>query len=117
MVRTGQSESTRGSIDKGISANAEAAHFVKVLRAHMGTLAAEYGVRTLALFGSYVRGQQSQGSDLDLLVEFIELPSLFQFLRLEHHLSDLLGVNVDLVMKEALKPAIGRWILEEVVPV
>jgi predicted nucleotidyltransferase len=68
----------------------------------------------LGVFGSYVRGDQRSDSDLDLLVEFQEPPSLFQFIRLENELSDALGIDVDLVMKSALKPAIGRHILEEV---
>jgi hypothetical protein len=61
-----------------------------------------------------VRGDQRSDSDLDLLVEFREPPSLFQFIRLENELSDVLGIDVDLVMKSALKPAIGRSILHEV---
>jgi len=68
----------------------------------------------LGIFGSYVRDEDKPGSDLDLLVEFQEPPTLFEFIRLENELSTLLGVNVDLVMKSALKPAIGRRILEEV---
>jgi len=41
---------------------------------------------------------------------------LFEFLELKHHLSDLLEVEVDLVMKDTLKPTIGRHILNEVIP-
>jgi predicted nucleotidyltransferase len=78
----------------------------------------QYGVKSLGLFGSYVRGQQAQESDLDILVEFDDRPlTLLQFVRLENELSDLLGVKVDLVEKAALKPAIGRRVLEEFVPV
>jgi predicted nucleotidyltransferase len=69
------------------------------------------------VFGSYVRGEARQGSDLDVLVEFEEAPSFFEFIALEDHLSDLLGVKVDLVMKSALKPRIGQEILAEVVSV
>ena len=50
-------------------------------------------------------------------MEFQRVPTLFEFVRLERHLGRHLGVKVDLVMKTALKPAIGRYILEEVVPV
>lgn len=88
------------------------------LRAHLPKLAERYGVRTLGLFGSYVRGEQGQGSDIDILVEFDERPlTLIQFIELERHLSDLLGAKVDLVEKNALKPAIGRRILQEVLPI
>jgi len=79
-------------------------------------LAAAFHIKTLGLFGSYVRHEQTPESDLDVLVEFDEPPSLFEFIRLENQLSDLLEVKVDLVMKDALKPSIGQRVLREVVP-
>ncbi|HYG62738.1 MAG TPA: nucleotidyltransferase family protein [Thermoanaerobaculia bacterium] len=91
-------------------------HLVK-LRQHMPELEKRFRVRSLGVFGSYVHRQQKPGSDLDLLVSFEELPSLFGFLALENYLSDLLGLKVDLVMADALKPRIGARILREVVPV
>jgi predicted nucleotidyltransferase len=66
---------------------------------------------------SSVRGEQRKRSDLDVLVEFDRVPSLFEFIRLERYLSELLKIKVDLVMKSALKPAISRHILEEAQPV
>jgi len=87
------------------------------LRADMGALRQEYGVRSLQVFGSYVRGEQRAHSDLDILVEFERTPTFFEFVRLERRLSQRLGVKVDLVMKTALKPTIGRYILAEAVPV
>ena len=90
----------------------------RALRARLPELYERYGVRWLGVFGSYVRGEQSEESDLDLLVEFDERPlGLLQFIALEDELSDALGVKVDLVEKSALKPAIGRRILAEVAPV
>ena len=81
-------------------------------------LRARYGVRSLGIFGSYVRGEQGAGSDLDLLVEFDDRPlSLFDFVRLENEVSDALNLKVDLVEKRALKPYIGQHILAEVVAV
>lgn len=85
------------------------------LRSHMPELKQHYHVKSLGVFGSWTRGEQGKGSDLDLLVEFDEPPGLFGFVELEEHLSSLLGVKVDLVTKNALKPRIGRRILEEVV--
>lgn len=83
----------------------------------MPDLRRRLGVRSLGLFGSYVHDRQRPGSDLDVLVQFDDRPStLIQFVQLENHLSDLLGVRVDLVERSALKPEIGRRILEEVVP-
>jgi len=83
------------------------------LKAMLPLLREMYHVRTLEVFGSYVRGEEGTESDLDLLVTFEEVPTLFQFVALENFLSDDLGVKVDLVMKDSLKPAIGKYILEE----
>lgn len=87
------------------------------LRGLLPSLAEEYSVASLALFGSFVREEQTNGSDLDLLVEFEEAPSLFRFIELENLLTDELGVDVDLVMKDALKPRIGQRILQEIEPI
>ncbi len=78
-------------------------------------LAERYGVKEIGIFGSSVRGDQREKSDVDVLVDFTSSVSLLTFIHLEHELSDLLGVKVDLVMRTALKPRIGRHILEEVV--
>jgi predicted nucleotidyltransferase len=90
---------------------------VQALRDRLPELRDRYGVHSLGVFGSYVRGEQERGSDLDILVEFERVPTLFEFVRLERQLSQQLGVPVDLVMKSALRPTIGRYILEELVPV
>jgi uncharacterized protein len=87
------------------------------LRQHRDEFRTQYAMRSLGVFGSYVRGEASVDSDLDLLVEYDEPPSLFQFVRFQRWLSDLLGIPVDLVMKSALRPAIGDVILAEVVSV
>ena len=80
-------------------------------------LESRYQVDELALFGSFTTGRNRPRSDLDVLVSFREPPSLLRFIELENELSDELGVKVDLVMREALKPRIGARILKEVVPV
>jgi predicted nucleotidyltransferase len=74
-----------------------------------------YNVKTIGLFGSYVRGEQKTTSDLDVLVEFYEPISLFHFVELEDFLSQRLGVKVDLVMRDSLKPRIKDSILNEAV--
>jgi uncharacterized protein len=89
----------------------------QTLHEHLPELSEHYGVREIWLFGSYLRSEQRKHSDLDVLVEFHRVPSLFEFVRLERYLSELLNIKVDLVMKSALKPAIGRHILEEAQPV
>lgn len=74
-----------------------------------------FKVKTIGVFGSYVHGEQTSESDVDVLVEFEEPIGLFEFMDLEFFLSDTLGVKVDLVSKKALKPHIGKRILEEVI--
>lgn len=86
------------------------------LKKVLPNLSEQYQIQTLEVFGSYVRGEEKAGSDLDLLVTFNRVPSLFQFVELENKLSDELGVKVDLVMKDSLKPIIGKRILEEARP-
>jgi predicted nucleotidyltransferase len=78
-----------------------------------------YGIQTLEIFGSYVRGEERKKSDLDLLIEFIpgRSISLFEFVALEQTFSDLLGVKVDLVEKSSIKPALRQKILQEAQPV
>jgi len=77
----------------------------------------EFKVTAIGVFGSYLRGDEKRGSDLDVLVEFDESADLglLDFIGLENYLSETLGVKVDLVEKSALKPRIGKRILEEVV--
>mgnify|MGYP001573502968 CR=1 FL=1 len=87
----------------------------RILTEHKGELRRRFRVKEIGLFGSFLRKEQKGKSDLDILVEFLETPSLFQFIELEDYCSKLVGVKVDLVMKSALKPAIGEQILREVV--
>lgn len=82
---------------------------------HKSMLQEHYKVSELGIFGSYVRREQTETSDVDLLVEFSETPSLLRFVNLENYLSDSLGVKVDLVHKRGLKPRLGERILKEVV--
>ena len=88
---------------------------LSILRLHLPELRERYGVASLGVFGSYVRGEQRRRSDVDVLVEFERTPTLFQLVRMQNHLSDLVWAKVDLVLKRNLKPAIGKRILAEVV--
>ena len=89
--------------------------YIDILRHQLPILRTKYHVRYLGVFGSYVQGNPGKTRDLDLLIDFTEVPSLFEFIQLESYLSVLLGVKVDLVMKSTLKPLIGQHILNEVV--
>lgn len=74
----------------------------------------QYGVTKLGIFGSFARNEQREDSDLDILVAFEEVPGLFQYIELENLISDMLGIKVDLVMEDALKPGIKERVLNEV---
>ena len=74
-----------------------------------------YGVRSLGLFGSFGRGEQTEDSDIDILIEFApEAHTFDNFMEISFLLEDLLGRKVDLVTPEALSPHIGPHILREV---
>ncbi len=85
-----------------------------LLRERRDELARDYGVAAMGVFGSCVRGEATGDSDVDILVEFSRPLGFFKFLELEEKLSECLGAKVDLVTKAALKPHIGRSILNEV---
>lgn len=74
----------------------------------------KFGVRSLGLFGSAARGEAVAGSDLDFLVD-LEKKSFDIYMDLKDYLELLFGCNVDLVMKDALKPRLREPILKETI--
>jgi predicted nucleotidyltransferase len=75
----------------------------------------QYGVRTLGLFGSFVRNEQTAISDIDLLVDFEPEKETFRnFINLAYYMEELLGRKVELVTQNGLSPYIGPYILKEV---
>jgi len=87
------------------------------LRALLPELQERYAVDTLEVFGSRVREDAREESDLDILVTFTVTPGLFEFIRLEDEIADRLGLPVDLVMRRALKPRLRDRILAEAIAV
>lgn len=87
------------------------------LEALKPTLKEKFEVQTIGVFGSYSRSEQTQKSDIDILVTFSEDAHIgfFKFLELEEFLSKQLGIKVDLVTKDALKPMLKDRILNETV--
>ena len=85
-----------------------------ILNSHRQELK-EFGVKSIALFGSAVRGEARPESDIDVLVEFENPVGIFTFLRLQHRLEELLGRRVDLVTPAALKRQLRDQILKEAV--
>ena len=124
-VRTGRSRTTsleevkekRGVVHKKTPKGKMLDEIKRILGEEMPRLKSQYSVESLELFGSYVRGEQDPDSDLDILIAYKETPGMFDYVNLENHLSDLLGIKVDLVMKSSLKKHIGQTILSEAVPV
>lgn len=86
-----------------------------ILKAHKDEIYKKYKIKDIAVFGSYVKGKADENSDLDILVEFESTAnlSLLGYIGLENYLSSLLGIKVDLVEKNGLKPFIGERILNE----
>jgi uncharacterized protein len=90
---------------------------LRVLGEHSQELAKRFGVKSLRLFGSVARGEGSSDSDIDLLVDFDQSPSLFEFLELRSHLEDLLGRKVDLVTENGLKQRVRPYVERDAINV
>lgn len=86
-----------------------------IIAGQKGKLKETYRVKEIGIFGSYVRGEQKEKSDLDVLVEFDEPVSLLWLVKVENYLSELLGVKVDLVPKKDVRPELKESILKEAV--
>ncbi len=89
--------------------------YLNTFQEHQDVLRDKYHVKDIGIFGSVARGDQTALSDIDVLVEFSEPVSFFNFLDLEDFLSNILGKKVDLVTKRALKPAVKEQILKDAV--
>jgi len=98
-------------------ANDQALRVLQAVRERLPELRSRYSVRAIWLFGSLARGESTERSDVDLLVEFDAVPDLLDFVSLRDELSAALGVPVDLVMKRALRPALGRRVLAEAIAI
>ena len=90
----------------------------RILREHKEELRGRFKVREIGIFGSYVRGEQSGVSDIDILVDFYE-PVGWEIVDLREYLEGLLGVKVDLVTKNGVmrKPKLWKYIREELIHV
>jgi len=86
----------------------------EVLQKHKEEFRERYGLKEIGVFGSYIKGEQKEKSDLDILIELDKPIGFVRFMRLENTLSQLLGVRVEMVTRKALKPHIGKRILQEV---
>ncbi|MEW6200761.1 MAG: nucleotidyltransferase family protein [bacterium] len=89
----------------------------EILSTHKEELAEKYKIKEISVFGSYVRREEKKRSDVDILVDFYEVPDLLKFIEIERCLKNLLGVKVDLVRKPALRIELRDKILSEAVEV
>ena len=87
----------------------------ETIKSHQDLLAQKYGVAAVGVFGSYVRGEERAGSDLDLLVEILRPIDLLKLVGAEIYLTEVLGVKVDLVPKRSLRVELRETILKEAV--
>lgn len=88
---------------------------IEILKKHEGIIRQKYGIKKIGVFGSFARGEEKEGSDIDVLVNFEEGAKTFDnFMELKFFLEDLFGRKVDLVTFEALRPQLKDDILKEV---
>lgn len=87
---------------------------VKELRKRRKELALRFGVKRIGLFGSYVRGEAVEASDIDFLVEF-DTPTFDHYMDLKFFLEELFGISVDLVSSDAVKPRLKPYIDRDVI--
>ena len=88
----------------------------EILRKHKKELRERFGVKEIGIFGSYVRNEQTESSDVDILVEF-ERPIGWEIVDLKEYLEKILGIKVDLVSKGGIvrRPLLWKYVKEEVV--
>jgi uncharacterized protein len=87
----------------------------QLLKQSKSVLQENYRVTELGIFGSYVRGEQNEASDVDVLIDYEKAPTLFKLVELRNYLNELTGMKVDVVTKKGLKPRIRERVLSEVV--
>ena len=93
------------------------ARILELLRRSKPMLAARYGVREMALFGSTARDEAHADSDVDVLVSFDGPATSERYFGVQFHLEDILGRRVDLVTDKALRPELRPFIEKEAVDV
>ncbi|HIK76234.1 MAG TPA: DNA polymerase subunit beta [Alcanivorax sp.] len=93
------------------------AQTLTLLQTHLPTLTREFGVKSLALFGSMARDQAGDGSDVDILVTFDGPATSARYFGLQFYLEDLLGRSVDLVTDKALRAELRPYVESEAVHV
>ena len=89
----------------------------RILKEHKEELKNNYGITEIGVFGSYARKEQTKKSDIDILVEFDQVPDLLKFIELERKLQRYLGRRIDLVRKKTIRQELKKGILSEAITV
>ena len=90
---------------------------LRVLGENREVLERRFAVKALHLFGSVARGEASEKSDVDVLVDFVEKPSLVGFMRLRSFLEALLGARVDLTTESGLRERVRPFVERDAIRV
>jgi predicted nucleotidyltransferase len=85
-----------------------------ILKENREEIAREFKAEIVGIFGSYVRSEQKKGSDIDILVRFMEGATLFDFVGLGDFLEQKLDMKVDIVSERMVRPELKERILKEV---
>lgn len=93
------------------------ADIIETIRQLNPIIEVKYKARVKGVFGSYVRGEERQDSDLDVLVEFQEGANLLDLVGISNYLEDKLKIRVDVVPVDTLRREIKDQVLEEAVPI
>jgi len=88
---------------------------LNALREQLPNLKEKFNVKKIGLFGSFVREEQTEESDVDVLVEFHKPTGFLKFMELEDYLTEILGAKVEIVTPDALKSLIKSTVIKEVV--
>lgn len=89
---------------------------LEMLKEHETLIKEKFGVKRIGIFGSFARGEEKVGSDIDILVEFEETKTTFDnYMDLKFYLEELFEREVDLVIESSIKPRLKDSIMREVV--
>ncbi len=88
-----------------------------ILHAHDSDLRSQYGITSLSVFGSVVRGEAREDSDVDILATFSKPVGLLKLISAENYISELLGTKVDLIPSDEVRPELQEQIFSEAVSV
>ncbi|GAX37305.1 nucleotidyltransferase family protein [Nodularia sp. NIES-3585] len=87
----------------------------QVLSLQKQSLCENYQITEIGIFGSYARGEETEASDIDILVDYETAPTFIMLVELRDYLSQLFGLKVDIVTKNGLKPRIRDRVLSEAI--